>query len=114
MTRSAGSFRVFLRVIKAERRRVRTGAVSPLLYRKSKISIYFVEKEISDRIFFTPVQKKSSVAEDFFFGEGADYREATSDEGVTPSELFAQSPLALSTCSTMSRTAPRPPLNCDT
>lgn len=42
------------------------------------------------------------------------YRDATSDEGVTPSEFFAQSPRARSTCSTMSRTAPSPPRNSET
>ncbi len=44
----------------------------------------------------------------------AAYREAASDEGVTPSEFLAQSPRARSTCSTMSRTAPSPPLNSET
>ncbi len=40
--------------------------------------------------------------------------DAASDEGVTPSEFLAQSPRARSTCSTMSRTAPSPPLNSET
>lgn len=42
------------------------------------------------------------------------YRDAASDEGVTPSDFLAQSPRARSTCSTMSRTAPAPPLNSET
>ena len=45
---------------------------------------------------------------------GRVYRDAASDDGVTPSEFFAQSPRARSTCSTMSRTAPSPPRNSET
>ena len=42
------------------------------------------------------------------------YLDAASFDGVTPIESFAQSPRARSTCSTMSRTAPRPPGNSET
>ena len=45
---------------------------------------------------------------------GTPYRDAASDEGVTPCESRAQSPRARSTCSTMSRTAPSPPRNSET
>ena len=72
-------------------------------------------------LFLLLSKKEEKGGRAFFVGQkgnrassGTPYRDAASDEGVTPCESRAQSPRARSTCSTMSRTAPSPPRNSET